>query len=233
MGATRYYKVDTRHLTYAELWRISPGLGFVVGAILKTLMIPLKVSTIVPHVDEITLVDPGALDEDIRLALSAPASGWTGLGFRPAFHFTVPFQGSGMRSAAEVFLSGDECTVAQVAFVEKTNGIVTRREVVSFCFSRFDDGTFMGVSSARKRFNSPPEFDSRSLPGGSPAQLYESHGRRLQEGRHGRPARMTQDGLKALITLLNNRHVEYMARRGVYVPVESDRLSDGGPIQPR
>ncbi len=58
--------------------------------------------------DEITLVEPETLDEDMRLALSIPASGWTGLGFRPAFHFTVPLQGTGMRSAAAVFLSGDE-----------------------------------------------------------------------------------------------------------------------------
>ncbi len=92
----------------------------------------------------------------------------------------------------------------------------------------------MGVSSARQeRFNSPPEFDSRSLPGGSPEQLFDFHEKRLREGKHGRPAHIGQDGLKALITILNNRHVEYMARRGVYVPVEGDGLSDAGPIQPR
>ncbi len=233
MGATRYYRVDTRKLTYAELWRVSPGLGFAVGAVLKTLLIPIQVSTIVPYVDEITLVGPETLDEDVKLALSIPSSGWTSLGFRPAFHYTVPLRGDGMRSAAVVFLSADELTVAQTAFVEKTVGLVTRREVVSFCFSRFDDGTFLGESSAAKRFNSPPEFDSRSLPGGSSEQLFSLHEERLREGKHGRPARIGRDGLKALITFLNNRHVEYMAQRGVYVPVDGAGPPGAGPIQPR
>ena len=105
------------------------------------------------------------LDLDIRLALSLPASGWARLGFGPTFHYTVPLQRTRMRSAAAVFLSREECTVAQLAFTEKTAGMVMCREVVSFCLSRFDDGTIMGVSSAAKRFNSPPEFDSRSPPG--------------------------------------------------------------------
>ncbi len=225
----QYYKVDIRRLDYAELWRISPGLGFVIAAFMKAFGIRLKVDTVIPYVNEITVLKPEEVPGDVRTLFAAPLATWESLGFRLAFHFTVPIQGEGTRSYATALLDQPGTTVAQALYVEKKTDLSTRREGVSLCLSSFEDGTVMGVSSARKRFNTPPEYDSVSMPGAPPEALLRRHLRRVESCTHGRPVAFTADTLKAFVTRLNNRHVEFMAMRGVYTVVDAP----DGPIGPR
>lgn len=225
----QYYKVDIRRLDYAELWRISPGGGFLVGAFMKAFGLPLKVSTVIPYVDEITVLKPEEVPEDVRAILAAPLAAWTALGFTLALYYTVPIKGVGTRSFAAVLLDTAGTTIGQVLFAEKTGGLSTILEVISQCLSQFEDGTVMGATSARKRFNPPPEYDGVNLPGAPPEVLLRRHLVRVQAGRHGRPVTQTRDGLRAFITRLNNRHVEFMAMRGVYTVVDAP----DGPIAPR
>jgi hypothetical protein len=230
MGVVRWYQVDIRNLTYAELWRISPGAGFLVAAFYKTLRIPLPMGTRVAELDGLDILGPGGIPYDVA-SLTAPYVGeWESLGFVRAFDYTVPPVSSGMRSYATALLSPNALTLAEVVFVEKAAGVVLRRELASWCMSCFPDGRRVGVTSLRRRMNGPRQFEMTYLTGRAPTELYTLHQHLLAGAGYDVPVALDPPTAQRLIVENNNSSVAFMAKRGVYVRPQEGTAS---PIVPR
>jgi hypothetical protein len=231
MGVVRWYQVDIRNLTYAELWRISPGAGFLVAAFHKTLHIPLPVGTRVAELDGLDVLGPGGVPEDVASLTARYVEEWESLGFKRAFDYTVPPVSSGMRGYATALLSADATTLAEVVFVEKAAGVILRRELASWCMSCFPDGRRVGATSLRRRMNGPSQFEMTYLTGRPPADLYTLHQHLMMaDTRRGIPTALDPGIAQRLIVENNNLSVANMAKRGVYVRPQEGTAS---PIVPR
>jgi len=213
-----WYSIDIRRLRYGELWRISPGKGFFVGALYKTLGIPLKMDAGVTRVESLTRLDRVSVPGEILQALDGEADGFHRAGFRAAFYYTVPLRGAGQRACAVALLSGNGLTLGQSLYVEKATPARTIRRLQSNCLSRMGDGMFLGVSAGAKRLDSPPEFLGENRPGWSPEALYRRHLERVAAYDRARPVVLEEADLERFIVDLENRAVRFHAERGVYVP---------------
>jgi hypothetical protein len=223
----RYYRIDTRRLRFAELWRISPGLGFLVGALKKILGVPLRVGTLVPWLDRLEVLPRGGLPPDVAGAVEPVASQWAALGFRRVLDYTVDMRDPGSRAFAAALLAPDGRAIAQVMFVEVRRGELVRRRVESNCAARFEDGRWCGVSSGRKRMDAPPEFCSANRPGSPPAQLYDLLQKAAAACSPSPPMAWREEEVEGVIVGINNLAVEFNVQRGVYVPAEA-----GGVVPP-
>lgn len=213
-----WYAVDLRNLRYAELWRIAPGLTFLIAAACKLFRIPLAIDTRICTLSSVERVDPFSLEGEIRSILDPLIEAWRAEGFEAPFWYTIPMKGEGHRSVACAMRSVDGSSLAQCLFVEKKMAGATNREVQSHVVSTMGDGTFTGVSSGKRQMDLPPEFDGESLPGKSPQALMSRHRERLHQHRSAATSLRTQD-LERLIVDLHNRAVRFHAERDVYVPV--------------
>jgi hypothetical protein len=214
----QYYRVDIRNLGFRELWRISPGRGFLVGCAAKILRFPLAMKTRVPCQMEMTVLEPGQVPEEIRQAWATPLSDFQRLGFREAFAYTIPPVSPGMRGFSQTFLSPDGTVAGQIMVVEVHRDAFHRREVLWQCLSAFGDGTISGTTSQRKKMDSPPEFEGLNLPGIGVEELVSRHRERVLSSPHGKPVPLSLESLKALIIRLTDRAAQFHAARGVYVP---------------
>jgi hypothetical protein len=212
-----HYKIELRNLGILELWRISPGLGFFVGCAAKLLRFPIDTQTRIPRTIELTILEADQVPPDIRRTWEAPAAAFAGLGFHPAFHYTVPVLGPGHRSFASALIGPDARTAAQIMVAEVTRGPISRRTELWQCLSAFEDGTVTGVTSEAKKMNSPPEFEGLHLPGRSPEVLFRRHGERIDSSPHGRPIELSAGSLRELLVRISNRATAFHVQRGVYV----------------
>jgi hypothetical protein len=230
MGVVRWYQVDIRNLTYAELWRISPGAGFLVAAFYKTLRIPLPMRTRVPELDGLDLLGPGGIPDDVASLMAPHVREWESLGFGRVFDYTIPPVSSGMRSYASVLLSPNALTLAEVVFVEKAAGGILRRELASWCLSCFQDGRRLGATSLRRRMNGPRQFEMTYLTGRPPADLYAQHQHLIAGSGYEVPLALDTGAAQRVIVENNNLSVALMVKRGVYVQPREGTTS---PIVPR
>jgi|GEM_PF-6718925 len=215
------YTVDIRNLSYAELWRLAPGLAFLFAAPHRLFGIPRKVSAVVSRIDSITLVTETEVPADVAALMRQSIQDWKALGFSTAFFYTIPPARQGQRSFAAALLSADGQLVAQVMFAEVSIKGMKRHELVTNCFALLSDGSFVGATSERRRFNRPPDFKAAYLPGRPPPALYERCLQEIGNAERTYPVPQSPEGLKDLIVRINNRHVDYQVSRGVYVPVDA------------
>ena len=214
------YAVDIRNFSYSELWRLAPGLSFLLAARHRLFGIPRRISATVTRLDGLTILKEGDVPGDVTAALDPMVKAWESLGFQAVFRYTVPSIGPGRRSFAAALLSLDGRIVAQVMFVEVSLRGITRRQLVTSCYGFMADGTYVGATSERKRFNPPPQFKGVYLPGAQPQALCEACLRQLGKAVQTYPVVQTTETLEALIVKVNNAHVDFQVSRGVYVPVE-------------
>lgn len=212
-----WYAVDLRNLRYAELWRVAPGFGFVMGALFKTFRVPVKMDAGVVMVDALTRLDRASVPGDILQALDGETADFHRAGFRALFHYTVPLRGEGNRACAVALLSADGLTLGQTLFAEKATPQLTLRRLQSNCLSQMGDGMFLGVSSGKKQLDSPPEFLGEHHPGWKPEALYRRHRERVAAYDRGSPVALRETDLDRFIVELENRAVRFHAERGVYV----------------
>ena len=215
------YAVDIRRLSYPEPWRIARGGGFLVAAGHKLLGIPRNLATRVTRLDSLTRVAEGDVPPDVRGLVGQSIAEWQALGFALCFYYTIPAVRPGNRSLAAALLSADGAMVAQVLFVEVSLQGITRREVALNCFIPMSDGSVLGTTTERRRFNPPPGFRAVRLPGRPPAELYKRALREVRGAAGSYPVAQTPQNLPDLIVGINQKHVDYQVSRGVYVPVDA------------
>lgn len=211
-----WYAVDIRNLRFAELWRIAPGLAFLIAAVCKVLRIPIAVDTRVCMLSGVEKLDSFSLDSDVRGFLDPLVEAWRTEGFEAPFWYTIPMKGEGQRSVGCAMRSLDGASVAQCFFAEKRMPEFTKREVQSNVASAMGDGTFTGVTSGKRQMDHPHEFDGESLPGKEPGILMSRHRERLSQHR-GSALTIRQGDVERFVVDLHNRAVRFHAERGVYV----------------
>lgn len=217
---TVYYQTDTRKLRYAEYWRMARNpFEFLIASMLKTLRIRLPMAFAFAGPGGARRIDPSTVSPEARQEIARIAEPLTGLGMHYLFSYTLQSVGA-VESAAACFLSADGEIVAQVIFVRTWTKLASDRKTQFALISQLADGRLLLTSGAKQELDGPKDvYLAESLPGRSPAEVWERHRARLAEQRQS--AIMFRDEREVGLLLKQNetRVAEFNIGRGVWMPI--------------
>ena len=226
MPAT-YYKVHGGRLTVAEYWRIcSRWQGFLYAVALKPFG-GFRFTFSIARPEEPNIVRLDDLPAPARDRLRGPVEGFERAGLRLAFYQRSLVLERDRLGAGAVLLGHDGEVIGMVAVAGYRGRWVTELN----CTTHFTDGRACATTTVREKFRPQPHitaFRCRTL---SPEDLCKGHREnlaRLEAVGHF-PTRITAAQLPRVILEAQQRHVDFHAARGVFVPMteeEIDRLRE-------
>jgi hypothetical protein len=215
---TRYYKVDSRKITFVEYWRLSSTFsGFLGGCVNKMLGRRMKLSEGIP--EPTTFRDRIAQKEELLPHLVANLENGVAdcvtLGFGSICYFNVknklnPGESGGVHLLHE---SGEVAvTIVHVKLRAR------ERTVIGF-ISLLSDGKTIATSNKRPEFNNPPGVEIERLVGGGVAALWQRHSQRLERVRDATPPRklIFPAAYEELFEAMTKKVFEHNVRRGLWV----------------
>ena len=233
----RYFKIDSRRLSFAEYWRMSPGLGFLIAALLKVLRIPLRIKVGVPYPEGLLRADPSELDVDGRRArLRRDFEALGAAGFSLQFLYKQPSINPDGSAVAAAFLSEDGLTYAVVIdSVTRAAGKTLRQKILSLV-TPISGGGHLITSTDRKGLKSPPEYALQIRRSRKAAKVIEHHRRRLLAPEGSGATRLEPDRMEEFVLGLERRAHQYQIERGVFVEMsdaEVEKLRRSKPTGQR
>jgi hypothetical protein len=206
----RYYKVDIRRLPLALLWRWGYRVKLLICIVRKALPLPWFATILVPAEPVVERVSPAQATEHLVEALAPASSYFAQNGFQSITYYSVPNLGP-TRGLAHALLSSDGkvvalCIVAQVLALQET--------AVSLV-SLPADGPLIGTGSKVRPMPAPPDVDSLSLPGASPAEVFRAHATRVAGTRI---RELRAEDVVPLVLDLQARANRYYVGTHLYVP---------------
>jgi hypothetical protein len=220
---TTYYRVDGGQLTYAEYWRMSPGLfPFLVAAGLKFLGSPIPFTFAVPRPDRLFLVEFDELPAVARQGMKRAVHRAEAAGLELVFCHRLAVPEPHRLGAAAVFLDSTGETTMSVLFAQEG---ATRQSQLS-CVSRFADESLGCTTTVRKSMEVVPGTHVERYPGADPAALLARHRDHLGrlEGEGLVPVPIAANRLADFVLACEVRYVDFHIGRGVFVPMTDDEL---------
>lgn len=214
---TKYYKVHGGRLSFAEYWRMSPDpFTFLLCAGMKLFGgMPFNFS--IPRIGELHYLDEADLLRAAAKKMRGPIKRLQDAGFTLKFHFESPVLEDHRLGVAAVLLADDRQTYALVMYARDRGNEQTH---VS-CVSRFADGGRCVATTQKKAMKPDPESRVARYPGAAADDLYDRHRDDLRawEDEGHRVERLDDAALAAVVLEAEQRHVDFHAARGVYVPM--------------
>ena len=221
----QYYKINSRKVTYAEYWRLSPGLGFFVAAIAKLFHQPINFKSGVPRIDSLVRMDSETFSGGINSLMDEKVSECLAQGLQLKFYYTIPMLGQSAGYAA-AFLSLDGLITAQVMFSQSKNANTTVQVTALSLMTRLISGRYLAAGDQPKRFVSPPWVEAVSMPGRKTSEILLSHRERVSSCSADKPVPIAESELEKFIIDVNNRSVDFNVQRGVYVLMNEDEVRE-------
>jgi hypothetical protein len=215
---TDYYRVNGQALSYAEYWRLSPGVfAFCVAALLKLLRCPLPFTFSIPRPEAMDFVAPSEIPVWVRERWEEAVDACRDRGLRLQFCYTVPVLERDREGYAASFLSADGLVAgATVAAATRS-----KRQAHFACLSRLPAGRYFITSDQGKKMEPHPDDEILRLPGAHPEVVLDRHREEIEQPDRTvlriDPAEWPRQVLER-----EQRHVDYHIVRGVYV-----RMSEG------
>jgi hypothetical protein len=213
----KYYKTNSRKISFREYWHISRGTGFLIAWFNKAFGIPMNFIAGIPEpqafrdkIIERNLVPPtifeklnsGVLDLqqiefDEFLFYTLKNSLTTGLGY-------------GVQA-----LHPSHKTMSKVLYVSYKN---RERSVLAF-LSELNDGTILGTTNKKQDFNTPPKHIIQRRLGASARELWELHQKKLAEMNRSNPPKIFAnfDQVAAFEDKFLRMSYDDKIRRGIWV----------------
>lgn len=226
---TTFYRVDGARLTYAEYWRMSPGvIAFLIAAGLKLVGWPLRFNFAIPRPDQLFVVELEELPSPARRMLGQAIRFAEGEGLRLIFCHRLAVPEPNRVGAAALMLDEENTSALMIIYGQQN----AEGQLQLACASRFADDTLATTTTMKKTMEPMPNQDIERYPGETPAGLYRRHCEHLE--------RLADQGLIALKFDPNRleqfvldrevKYVDFHVGRGVFVPMteeELDAVSDG------
>lgn len=219
---TEYYRVNGQALTYAEYWRMSPGvLAFAVAAVRKLLHAPMPFTFSLPRPEALYLLEPWEVPVPVRRRWQRAVEACQDRGLRLVFCNTLPLLERDRSSYSAALLRTDGLVGATVV----TSVVPRRVETVFACLSRLADGHFLVTIDQPKKMEVPPEYEHVRLPGARPDVVLDRHLEEIQqEGR--RLLQASADDWPHLVLQSSQRLFNFHVARGVYVPLAEEEVEE-------
>jgi hypothetical protein len=217
---TEYYRLNGQALTYAEYWRMSPGVfAFAVAALLKLLHCPLRFTFSIPRLEALTFLEPADIPEWVRDRWQEAVEVCQDEGLRLQFCYTTPVLERGRAAYAGSFLHPEGHVAAAAIAVRHAR----RTQVAFSCLTRLPGGRWLITSDQPAKMEPHPDDVIVRLVGADPDDVLDRH---LEEVRalERPPLRIDPGEWPRLVLEREQRHVDFHIVRGVYVPMTEEEV---------
>jgi hypothetical protein len=175
----KYYKVDSRKISFREYYNISRGSGWILAWLFKIVGIPLKLTSGIPEPQSFrdNIIEAGIIPPEILAKLNSGVLDLKRLGFDQFWFYTLKNSLIGGAAYGVQTLHPSHKTIGKVLFVSMKSS-----ENFVFVFvSELNDGTFFGTTNNRPMFNSPLGYNILRRLHANAAQLLELQQNKLAE----------------------------------------------------
>jgi hypothetical protein len=174
----KYYRTDSRKISFREYWNISRGGRFPFAALYKILGIPLKLTEGIPEPQPLRdrLIEAAAIPRRALEKLDPAILEFRELGF-DQFWFSTQKDSMMIGSGYAVqTLHSSHLAIGKIISASYR----TRENFVLAFFSRFKDGTILATTDKEPAFRVLPGYVVQRLPRGTGARrLWELHQKKL------------------------------------------------------
>ena len=173
----KYYKTDSRRISFREYWNISSGFGFMAAWLCKIFGVPLKLADGIPELVSFRerVIEAQLVPSGIAAKLNSGIIDLKKLGFDQFWFYTSKDSLIGGVAYGLQTLHSSYTTIGKVIFVSYRG-----RECVVVAFvSEPTDETLLGTTNNKQRFNNPPGYHVQRRLHATATQLWELHQNRL------------------------------------------------------
>jgi len=217
-----YYRLDSRAMTFRELWRIADGTKTFVGyTCSKLLGIQIPMNQVYRLVETFNLIELGQVPDHIKEAWAPQLELCREQGFRLVCHYNVDVVRT-LELFMAAFLGDGKRILTQVIY----SGIQGNMVTGIGCRSRLGEDRILSTSNIRVRWKLPPWTEGELHPGKSAAAVLARHRERI----HAPGLSLVPYDEQTLPILLQQdlaRLNQYYFERGLFVPVppeEAERI---------
>ena len=219
---TEYYRIDGQALTYAEYWRMSPGVfGFTIAAFLKLIRCPMSFTFSIPRPDALTFVEQADVPGWVRRRWEHAMDVCQDEGLRRQFFYTVPTLEDYREGYVASFLFPDRLAGAALIAVAHKN----KRKTSFSCVSRLPGRQYLITSDQRLQMEQHPDDEVVRLVGALPEDILDRHREEIARP-DTRPVPLDPADWPRFVLEREQRHIDYHRVRGVYVRMTEDEVED-------
>ena len=229
----RYYKLDSRKVTFGEYWNIVRSPMVIVPWVAKLLNIPMKFSSGMPDFESVRQLEVPEPEFSLRAyeKLQPLLDKCLAMGFHSPRFFTYENMRRDSRISFIALLHESGATV-RLMHTLAAQVQPPQEKMLVVLLSELNDGTYFFTSNQRKQFISMPGILANRLIGTGPERLLESHLQKLSEFQASNPPKLvqSQEQMDALWDRYEKSSREFGMQRGIYVwmtPEEVAKESQG------
>ena len=226
--ATRYYRLDSRKVTFREYWNIARSWKVIIPWTAKLLRLPMRFVSGMPHFDSVRELRVAEADfpAEVREKLQPLCDLSQRIGFHsPQFHTYASMRGESRTS----FITLLHPSGATLRLMCNVSGNVhpPKVKMLAVLLSELSDGTFFFTSDQRPQMLSAPGILANRLEGASLARLMESHLQKLEEFKSRNPPKRIEsvEALDRLWDRYERLSREFGMKRGVYVWMSPEEVA--------
>jgi Zn-dependent protease len=216
----KYYKLDSRKLTYGEYWNIVRSVTVIVPWMAKLLNIPMKFISGLPSFESVRKLEvpESEFSARAREKLQPLLEKCRQMGFHSPRFFTYESMRRDVRTSFIALLHPSGATVRLMHSLGLKSQ-PPKEKLLVVLLSELRDGTFFFTSSQRKQFLSAPGIVANRLVGASLERLLESHLQKLKELPMSNPRKAVTsvEMLDDVWDRYERKSREFGLQRGIYV----------------
>jgi Zn-dependent protease len=228
-GMNRFYKLDSRKLTYGEYWNIVRSPNVLIPWVAKLLNIPMKFASGMPDFESVRQLEVPELEFSLRAraALQPLLDQCLAMGFHAPRYFTYESMRRDVRTSFIALLHSSGATV-RLMHTLASNAQPPKEKTLAVLLSELSDGTFFFTSNQRKQFISAPGILANRLIGASPERLLDSHQRKISLLSVSNPARPVNsvEQLDDVWDRYEKKSRDFGLQRGVYVWMTPEEVAN-------
>jgi hypothetical protein len=223
---TRYYKVDSRNITFAEYWRMSTSLrNFTLKCICKIIRLPLRFFEGIPEPTTFgdKILQKTELPPHLVEKLDAGVADFEKLGFGNICYYNTKNKLFLSETAGVHLLHGSGETTVTVVSVK----LRKRERTVMSLASLLKNGRVNATSNRPAEYDDPPGVDIERMVGNSASQLWQRHSQKLEEIRVNEPLQKFSlpTAYEKLFEISTKKIFEHNVQRGLWVEMNPDEIA--------
>jgi len=141
----KYYKTDSRKISFREYYNIATGTSFILPWLLKILGLPLRLTSGIPEPQSFrhNIIDSAAIPSEILAKLNSGILELQKLGFDQFWYYTLKDSLIGGGAFGVSILHPSQRTIGKIVFVS----IKSRQSFVFLLVSELSDGTILATTN--------------------------------------------------------------------------------------
>jgi len=221
----KYYKTESRKISFREYWHISRGTGFLIGWFNKALGIPMNFIKGIPEPQSFRekIIEAGIVPTKILTKLNYSILDLKQIGFDQFWYYTSKNSLTEGTAYGVQALHPSHKTIGKIVFAS----FRSRESLVLAFVSELNDGTFRGTTNNRRQFNPPPGYVVSRQVRANAAELWELHQNKLAKLSRGNNPPRTISNLDQVVEFENKTSLmsfEDKVTRGIWVEMTDSEV---------